>query len=230
MKSKDVQIGRLYMTKNRGVVLVIDKGKFTGFNSGEGPRKVKYKTMTIDIGQSWYFANSNEKQARIVVVSLTSHSVQVITGGSLIREWTDDEVREQIVRMRVEQESRERQSKLEEHKAAFTTTLKTCLSEVSGVQPRRYYGYNDGPYAMLLDNPEFVQQLLTLWLRYHELKGLPVGASSADPADLLHEFQDSLQGLNWVATKSKDLRSTVEADVRAQIEQCADDSLQIVEV
>lgn len=228
MKSSDVQIGRLYMTKNRGVVLVIDKGKFTVHSSDESIRKVRYKTLTIDIGRSWYFANSNEKQARIVVVSLNAHNVQVITGASLIREWTDEEVREQIVRMRVEQESRDRQSKLEEHKAAFTTTLKTCLSEISGVEPRRYYGYNE--YAMLLDNPEFVQQLLTLWLRYHELKGLPVGASNADPADLLHEFQDSLQGLNWVATKSKDLRTAVESDVRAQFEQCVDDGLEIVEV
>lgn len=229
MKLKDIHVGSVYQT-SVGPFLVLDIGKFSATTQSDIVREVQYKSLHFQVGRSWYWSNSSERN-RVAGVVINRQSVDVLNGSALhtliAPSAFDKEYCLRSLRIHTEREITKQAS--EQH-AAFIRGLSEILDVVTGSTSDVSNARNDAanPFAHLSAGQDAVWSMLTLWLRWHESRGMDVNGS--DPGDLAEHLKDLQVGIRQSEQRLQRMRDEVEAAIEARWAAVRDIGPKVIEV
>lgn len=226
MRSNDIRVGYLYYGTRSEVLLVLDKGKYSTTTHSEDQRRINFKSLVFDVGRSWYFPNGQEKST-IAVANLNSSYVETVTGARIRRPLSAEQVRDFLIDTKRTSLQRDRISALHDQKRAFRNALAHFYVDITKTSEGLTYSEENQPLAILLRKPDFVHQLISLWLSYEKIQGRAVGASHSNPEDLLADLMDMMNGIKTVETKIKTLNEDVIAQAMAELSQHLDDPVKV---
>jgi hypothetical protein len=210
MKLSDIKIGNAYATKYyrpqgnsfQGMVVAIDIGKFASTTNSEQVRTVHWRTRQVEVGRSWYVPSAEERR-RVVVVDLHYQQVKVYSAAALHAELAEDAIRDLCLRHGLHETRVNMEKRLSEQMWVFNEQFAEMLAELTNTTPERNWTERDEPLRMLLRKPEFVENLLRLWLNYCDARGVDINDRSA--CDVLADFEDVVTGLAQTRQRQKQM-------------------------
>lgn len=226
MKTDEIEIGKWYAYKTFTNALVLDVGTYDVYSWNHG-HDVTVSGVTLRLGRQWYQHSGNVQKRRVIILTVNGRgaSLASVMASTLTSRLDDTQVKTTLADIYANTEIAEIQSRTHNRTSDYQQALTGVLTQIAGTQRSGYY-YNN-IRSTLLNNDDVVDQMVMLWLRYHQQCGKDVNGEE-DVESLVDTYRDAVRGLKTVSAQinTDDLKQQALEKVEAEW----NDRLEIKEV
>lgn len=191
MKINELSRGMLVTTKNSGTGIVLDIGKFDiVYNTVD--HEVLWRGVRIHTSGRWYAPSDAVATRRVVLLGLNG-SMQALTAASIARPWNSDQIKEWILKDKVDRLTAAAREQYERATEDFRNAQRSLVHALVPTDNRRgAYYRNDSPFAPLAES-DLIKQMLLLYLQYKLQRGEEI-ESLGDLEAAIETLRDTVRG------------------------------------